>query len=1048
MSVQERSAGVLVLVLNLDTEIDRYRRIAAQVPVHPRITVQRVRGLPGGAVPNIVCETLTGTKDYGVHVGRGALGCLLAHVNAWEIIADADVEFAFIAEDDVFWEDSDRLISLVLPADADVVFCNDRMAPLEETEATIFRPLEDGVARIVATKAESVGGDGYILTPAAARRLLAAVREDFYYGVPNWRLLRYCISRETLAQNFGGSGAEQKLILERRFSGSEPEWGILKAYVLSRPLVRHGTAPSSRKREDHAAALDTRCEQLRSSNDPLGQLEDSRRQIAALTVRLAEAESQRALLYQTIENSRRKLGLVLASHSWGLTLPLRLAMRMARGDWNAILVGLRGALSRLAPPIYQKLPDPLKRQVASLADRLAAPLFKGHDDYQAWRTREFLPRLLKDIVLPSSERPLVSIVIPTYGDVRLVALCLQSIVRNAPQVPLEVIVIEDQSGDPEIDQLASVRGLRYEVNPYNLGFTRSCNRAASFVRGEYIHFLNNDTRVCPGWLDALLKIFQKWSGVGLVGSALVYPDGRLQEAGGVIWRDASGSNFGRDQDYSAPAYNYTRETDYCSGAALLIRADLFAKLGCFDERYAPAYYEDTDLAFKVRQSGLKVVYQPRSTVVHIEGASHGTNVAGGIKSYQLINQRKFRERWKAELDRFHFPNGEELFLARDRSREKRCILVIDRYVPRPDQDAGSRSVFNIIESLVEQGFNVKFWPQDLWRAPDYTERLQELGVEVFYGPEYWNNFGSWVAVNGHYLHCALLSRPNVAIDFIEPLRLHSDARLLFYGHDIHHLRMFEQASVHSADAAFKNEAVKMEELERRVWSMVDVVYYPSDAETAYVRANSRVPVRTIPLWGFREFAPEEDDHLSSRRDIMFVAGWGHAPNEDGALWFVKEILPAIRWRVPAVRLGLIGAYPTAKVRALAADPQVTVTDYVTDQQLAAHYSSARVAIAPLRFGAGMKGKVVEAMRFGVPIVTTPFGTQGMADVAGELPVHFDPEGFAEAVIALLTDDALWCKQRGIQGRYVRSRFSMQALREFLSADINDPMQQAVRTGQN
>src|SRR5690606_33215558 len=193
----------------------------------------------------------------------------------------------------------------------------------------------------------------------------------------------------------------------------------------------------------------------------------------------------------------------------------------------------------------------------------------------------------------------------------------------------EIIVVDDASPGDSLAKLRQVDGIRLHARAANGGFIAACNDGAALARGEFLVFLNNDTVPQPGWLDALLATFDDHPDAGLAGAQLVYPDGRLQEAGGVVFADGHGWNYGRHGDPADCRFNYLRDADYLSGAAIAIPRALFASLGGFDTRYAPAYYEDTDLAFAVRAAGRRVLYQPASVVVHDEGTTSGTDTSSG-----------------------------------------------------------------------------------------------------------------------------------------------------------------------------------------------------------------------------------------------------------------------------------------------------------------------------------------------------------------------------------------------------------------------------------
>ncbi|WP_116367402.1 glycosyltransferase [Parahaliea mediterranea] len=647
-----------------------------------------------------------------------------------------------------------------------------------------------------------------------------------------------------------------------------------------------------------------------------------------------------------------------------------------------------------------------------------------------------------ELVFPAEAAPRVSIVIPVYNEYRMTVHCLESVLKNSGDaVSYEVIVADDGSTDLTASIEQRIGNITVVRGEENLGFLGNCNRAASQARGEMLLFLNNDTAVLEGWLETLVRLMDEDSHIGITGPKLLYPNGKLQEAGGIVWRDASAWNFGKLDSADKPAYNYVKDVDYISGACLLIRSALWQQLGGFDARYTPAYYEDTDIAFAVRDLGYRVVYQPASRVIHFEGVSNGTDLGEGLKQYQVRNREVFRDKWRSQLDAFHFENAEHVFWARDRSRRQRSVLIIDHYVPHYDKDAGSRSTFMYVREMVAMGYKVIFLGANFFPHEPYTEALQQLGVEVLVGEAMARGLDRWLAEHAAYIDTVYLHRPHVAEQFLPHLdKLSPRPPIVFFGHDLHYLRTQREGALQGADALEK-EAAKWHDREFAVFEKVDKVYYPSTVEVEAIRAERpALNVSAIPLYAIEPV--EVQYEYTERSGILFVGGFNHPPNVDAACWFVQDILPLVRARCPHVEFHIVGSNAPERVEALASQAGVTMHGFLSDEDLEALYGSIRQVVVPLRFGAGVKGKVLDALARQVPVVTTAVGAEGIPQADEVLYIADTAADIAEAVISLESGIENASEKLQRIPAWLDERYSARAVQAILRRDFGEPLREA------
>lgn len=605
---------------------------------------------------------------------------------------------------------------------------------------------------------------------------------------------------------------------------------------------------------------------------------------------------------------------------------------------------------------------------------------------------------------------LTSIVIPVFNKVDFTFQCLRSLFQEIDLTTTEVIVVNNASTDETNQVLAHFGDLiRVIDNRENQGFVVACNQGAAVASGEYLLFLNNDTIVQAGWLASLLDAAANDSTAGAVGSMFLYPDGRIQEAGGIVWKTGEAAHYGWGESPSNRMYNFTREVDYCSAASLLVRKGLFDKLGAFDRRYAPAYYEDVDLCFGIRSLGYKVIFQPLSRVIHYEGVTAGRNTAANTKTYQITNRKKFAEKWSKTLDE-QFENDPALAPQAANRKVGPQIIVFDDRVPTPDRDAGSARIVKILTSLARIGKPV-FVPMK--PLPESEQFLWREGIETANIVDYLR------LIKNRNFRVAILSRPEVATGLLRTIRrADRNIRIVFDMVDAHFVRLGREYEI-TGNQELAVEARRSKDRELSLARASDQVWCASAADkkavSTAVAEERLVVIPTIHALQDRGKPPDE------REGLLFIGHLSHRPNSDAMNYFMREIYPLIRQRLPSMTFYIIGSSPSPEIEAYNS-AAVRVMGYVPD--INPMLQSARVFVAPLRFGAGVNGKIGEALSYGLPVVTTSIGAEGVGLTSGEnAMIADDPAEFANSVLRVYQDMDLWRRLSQSGYKHIENHFT-------------------------
>ena len=333
------------------------------------------------------------------------------------------------------------------------------------------------------------------------------------------------------------------------------------------------------------------------------------------------------------------------------------------------------------------------------------------------------------------------------------------------------------------------------------------------------------------------------------------------------------------------------------------------------------------------------------------------------------------------------------------------VLFVDYTVPIYDKYAGSRTNFMYLRLLKKLGLSVKFLPADFQHIEPYTSELNKLGIETLDGQNFQANHESWFEARGHELDFVYFNKPDPTIKFFNLVKRCTKAAIIYQCHDLHYLRIRRKAEV-DQDANVMEESYHYEKMENYILENSDVILTYSSFEDSLIRKKfPHKKVFTVPIF-FYESIAQRKVPFEETRDLLFVGSCNHTPNYDAIKWFCLDILPLVKQAIPDLCVNIVGTKPPVDIQKLASN-DVKILDHVNDVELQKLYEEVRLAIIPLRFGAGVKGKTIEALYHGVPFVSTSIGLEGIQDINTITKPRDKPVDFTNELVSLYSNKRKW-----------------------------------------
>lgn len=596
--------------------------------------------------------------------------------------------------------------------------------------------------------------------------------------------------------------------------------------------------------------------------------------------------------------------------------------------------------------------------------------------------------------------PEVSIIIPVFNDIQLTLNCLYNLEKSDSSVSKEIILINDKSTDETLQYLIKIGGITIINNEENIGFVKSINKGINAAKGEYIYLLNSHNTVQKKYLSNLLEVIKTKENVGAVGSKLISSENTIIEAGNLISKDLEIIKLGQSNSIETPQFNFVRKVDFCSGSLLFKKINNSGNLNLLNELFTTVYFAEADLCLRLQtDQNLEITYQPFSEILIYGEKTNAKNINDEKVFADLCAPFIKEKSLKITNDSYKIPN----------------FLFLEENMPKPDQDSGSRRFMEIVKILQKNGHRIILAVKhfDEMKDSGYIPYFQNAGVQIC--TDYVDSQNKIVRVADQvleslsYVDIVWIFRPLGFEYWYNLIKDKTKSKKIIYDMvDLHYLRMERENNyIDVITKEREKEILHYKQREYAGMNTADAVISISDEEKNTVSQNGVKNVKIFTVSNIHKPVENISLPFSRREGLLFIGGYNHLPNIDAVKFLHDQILPLVWKKNNQIKIYILGPEFPADLKEKYQSDQFQILGY--QETVDFWFENSRVFVAPLRYGAGVKGKIGQALEFKLPVITTGIGAEGMSleDRKTALISDENPKNFADKILELYDDENLW-----------------------------------------